>query len=178
VKLTSVKKSFSSILIIVLIVFSITSCAMKKPLQPNQIVPPCPRLDNEGAYLCPYTQDGVVAEWVDKAINAKIGATIGKHAGAYAGQKLLENVPFVGGMFGSMSGEAAGRAIAIKTSGGWEYIKSTSDISFDNSNDLSVYVYAKYSTNEHFQEVLEATMEIYPKLKKEYYKAICNAPAK
>jgi hypothetical protein len=151
---------------------------MKQPLQPNQIIPPTPRLDNEGAYLCPYTRDGVAAEWVDKAINAKMGATIGKHAGAYIGQKALENIPFVGGFLGSMAGEAAGRAIAIEASGGWDYIKSTSDSSFDNVNDLSVYIYATHSTNEHFQEVLEATMEIYPELKKGYYNAILNAPAK
>ncbi len=178
-KSASVKNSFPAVLIVILIVLSITSCMpMKQPLQPNQIIPPMPRLDNEGAYMCPYTQDGVVAEWVDKAINAKMGATIGKHAGAYIGQKALENIPFVGGWLGSTAGEAAGRAIAIKASGGWDYIKSTSDSSFDNSNDLAVYIYATYSTNEHFKDVLDATMEIYPELKKGYYNALCNAPAK
>ena len=178
-KLASVKNSFPATLIVILVVLSITSCVpMRQPLQPNQIIPPTPRLDNEGAYMCPYTQDGVVAEWVDKAINAKMGATIGKHAGAYIGQKALENIPFVGGWLGSTAGEAAGRAIAIEASGGWDYIKSTSDSSFDNLNDLAVYIYATYSTNEHFQEVLQATMEIYPKLKKGYYNALSNAPAK
>ncbi|MDO9566816.1 MAG: hypothetical protein Q7J15_08770 [Candidatus Desulfaltia sp.] len=177
-KLASIKNRFPAALIVILVVLSITSCAMRQPLQPNQIIPPTPRLDNEGAYLCPYTQDGVAAEWVDKAINAKMGATIGKHAGTFIGQKALENIPFVGGFLGSMAGEATGRAIAIKASGGWDYIKSTSDSSFDNVNDLSVYIYATHSTNEHFQEVLEATMEIYPGLKKGYYNAILNAPAK
>ena len=177
-KLASVKNSFPATLIVILVVLSITSCAMRQPLQPDQIIPPTPRLDNEGAYMCPYTQDGVVAEWVDKAINAKMGATIGKHAGAYLGQKALENIPFVGGWLGSTAGEAAGRAIAIKASGGWDYIKSTSDSSFDNLNDLAVYIYATHSANEHFQDVLQATMEIYPELKKGYYNALCNAPAK
>jgi hypothetical protein len=178
-KLASFKNSFPATLIVILVVLSITSCMpMRQPLQPNQIIQPAARLDNEGAYLCPYTQDGVVAEWVDKAINAQMGATIGKHAGAFLGQKALENVPFVGGILGSKLGESAGRAIAIKASGGWDYIKSTSDISFDNANDLAVYIYATYSINEHFQEVLQATMEIYPELKKGYYNALCNAPAK
>lgn len=178
-KLPSIKNHFSVALIVILVVLSITSCMpMRQPLQPNQIIPPTPRLNNEGAYMCPYTQDGVVAEWVDKAINAKMGATIGKHVGAYIGQKALENIPFVGGWLGSRAGEAAGRAIAIKASGGWDYIKSTSDISFDNANDLAVYIYAMYSTNKHFQDVLQATMEIYPELKKGYYNALYNAQAK
>lgn len=178
-KLASVKNSLPTTLIVILIVLSITSCvAMKQPLQPNQIIPPTPRVDNEGAYMCPYTQDGVVAEWVDKAINAKMGATIGKHAGTYIGQQALENIPFVGGWLGSAAGEAVGRKIAIEASGGWDYIKNTSDLSFDNVNDLAVYIYATYSTNEHFKDVLQATMEIYPELKKGYYNAIHNAPAK
>ena len=178
-KLDPIKNKFFVTIAVILIVLSITGCMpMKQPLQPDQIIAPTPRLDNKGAYMCPYTQDGVVAEWVDKAINAKMGATIGKHAGAYIGQKALENIPFVGGLLGSTAGEAAGRAIAIKASGGWDYIKSTSDSSFDNVNDLAVYIYATYSTNEHFQDVLQATMEIYPKLKKGYYNALCNAPAK
>ena len=128
--------------------------------------------------MCPYTQDGVLAEWVDKAINAKMGATVGKHAGAYAGQKALENVPLLGGWLGSKAGEAAGRAIAIKASGGWEYIKSTSDMSFDSLNDMSVYLYARHSSHEHYKDALDATMEIYPKLKKGYYKAIQKAKTK
>jgi hypothetical protein len=135
-------------------------------------------MDNEGKYVCPYTQDGVVAEWVDKAINAKMGATIGKHVGAYAGQKALEQIPFIGGWLGGKAGEAAGRAIAIKACGGWDYIKSTSDISFDNIDDMSVYLYVKFSTNEHFQEVLQATWEIYPEMLKTYNNALIKAETK
>ncbi len=162
---------------IVLFAF-ISGCAMTAPLKPEEIIPPKPRLDNKGAYLCPYTQDGVMAEWVDKAINAKIGATVGKHTGAYAGQQLLENVPFIGGLVGQHAGEAIGRKIAIECSGGWEYIQETSDVSFDTLEDLSIYLYAVYSSNEHFKDALEATMEIYPEMKTKYYPAITHAPKK
>jgi len=128
--------------------------------------------------MCPYTQDGVLAEWVDKAINAKMGATIGKHAGAYLGKKALENIPFVGGFLGGKFGESAGRAIAIKASGGWEYIKSTSDTSFDNVDNLAVYLYAKHSSHPHYNNALKATWGIYPELQKRYYNALLKAGRK
>ncbi len=32
--------------------------------------------DNSGQYLSPYTSDGVTAEWVNKAINAKMGSAV------------------------------------------------------------------------------------------------------
>jgi len=125
--------------------------------------------------MCPYTQDGVLAEWTDKAINAKVGATIGKHAGAFAGQKALEQVPFVGGMLGQKVGEEAGRAIAIESCGGMQAIKESSDISFNSLEDMSLYIYVKNSGHEHYQSALDSTCEIYPKLKKVYYSTLVRA---
>ena len=61
---------------------------MSQP-KPRQIIPPDPIIGNSGQYMCPYTQDDVVAPWCDKAINASLGSTIGSVAGAYVGQKAL-----------------------------------------------------------------------------------------
>ena len=155
----------------------VAGCAMTPTMpSPSSIVAPEPIRGCSGRYMCPYTSDGVVAEWVDKGMHAKMGATIGKTAGAYAGQKAFEQIPFVGGILGSKVGEAAGRAIAIEACGGWDYIKKTSDLSFNSVDKLAVYLYAKYSTNEHYSQVLKATKEIYPDLEKRYYRAIQNAP--
>ena len=144
---------------------------------PQQLmaVAPQPIYGNTGEFMSPYTEDGVVAPWVDKAINAKLGAAIGSQAGAYAGRKLMENVPFFGGMLGEKVGNEAGRRIAIEASGGWEYIKGTSDLSFNTLDDLAVYIYAHHSAHPDFQKVLEATWEIYPELQTAYYPAIQNA---
>lgn len=178
-KSTFLRQSLSTTLFVIFLVLSLTSCVTPpKIASPDQLTAPSPRLDNKGTVMCPYTQDGVLAEWVDKAINAKMGATIGKHAGTYAGQKAMENVPFVGGFLGSMAGEAAGRAIAIEASGGMEYIISTSDMSFDNIDDMAVYLYVKHSSHEHYQAGLDATMEIYPELKKRYSQALHQAKTK
>ncbi|MCK5011627.1 MAG: hypothetical protein KAS98_14120 [Deltaproteobacteria bacterium] len=154
-------------------------CFSMVPLpKSSELVSPEPIQGNSGECMCPYTSDGVCAEWVDKAISAKAGATIGKHVGAYAGQKAFEQIPFVGGLIGSAIGEGVGREIAIKASGGWEYIKKTSDLSFNSVDNLSVYLYANHSSHKHYNDALKAAWEIYPKLKKRYFVAIKNAPRK
>ena len=56
-----------------------------------------------------------------------------------------------------VGGELA-RQAAIKACGGWEYIKSTSDISFNSLDNMAVYIYAKYSNYAHYSEALKATM--------------------
>jgi hypothetical protein len=158
----------------------ISGCAgMAPPPAPvaSAITPPDGIPDNSGKYMAPYTSDGVVCEWVDKAVKAKMGSAVGGAIGAYAGQKAMENIPFIGGMLGQKLGASMGREIAIKSAGGWEMIKKTSDISFNTVDELSVWMFAKYSTNEHYKEVLAATMEIYPEMKQHYYVAIQHAGA-
>jgi hypothetical protein len=152
----------------------VSGCAMGPPPFPaaTALTPPEGIPDNSGKYMAPYTSDGVVAEWVDKAVKAKMGSAVGGAIGAYAGQKAMENIPFIGGMLGQKVGEKMGREIAIKGAGGWEFIKSSSDISFNTVDELSVWMYAKYSTNEHYAEVLSATQEIYPEMKQRYFMAI------
>jgi hypothetical protein len=141
-------------------------------------VAPQPIYGNTGSYMCPYTEDGVVADWVDKAINAKLGAAIGSQAGAYAGRKALENVPFFGGMLGQRVGDAAGRAIAIQASGGWDHIRATSDLSFNSLDDMAVYLYVHHSAHPHFQKVLDATYEIYPDFREAYMPALYRASSR
>jgi hypothetical protein len=152
----------------------LAACATPMP-GPNEVRVPTPILGNSGEYMSPYTQDGVLALWVDKAVNAKLGATIGATVGAVAGQQALGYVPLVGGFLGQMAGEQIGRSIAIEASGGEEYIKSTSDISFATLDDLSVYIYAKNSTHPNYADALSATMEIYPGMKTGYGGALQKA---
>jgi len=130
------------------------------PPRPDEVVVPTPRYDNHGKHMCCYTQDEVLAKWIDKAICAKLGASIGEYAGRETGKELLEQVPFIGGWLGEKVGQAAGRAIPIEMAGGWDYIKRTSDISFDSINDYAVYLYANYSYRENYEEVLEAVRDV------------------
>jgi len=120
--------------------------------------------DNSGEFMCPWTTDDVLAEWVDKSINASIGSSVGATVGAYAGQKLLGTIPFVGGWLGSKVGNETGRMIAIEASGGEAYIRETSDISFRTLEDMARYIQANYVTNSHYQDGIDAASQIYPDL--------------
>lgn len=156
----------------------LTACASAPYMaQPTELSAPPAIMDNSGEFMSPYTSDGVLAEWVDKAVNAKAGASIGGMAGAYAGQKLAENIPFIGGFIGEAVGNKLGREVALKMSGGEEFIRSSSDISFNNLNDMAVWLYVNYSTNPHYQDALDSTYAIYPELQQLYYQALINASA-
>lgn len=150
---------------------SVAGCASAPPVVPlSQLQPsadataPEPIEGNTGKYMSPYTSDDVVAEWVDKAINAKMGASVGSVAGRYAGQKAMENVPFVGGFLGKSVGESMGRRIALEAVGGEAFIRQTSDLSFNSLSELAQFLFVEHSQRENFQDVLSATQEIYPEL--------------
>src|SRR5690554_504507 len=154
----------------------LTACAMAPQIAPpTELAAPAPIEGNTGKFMSPYTSDGTVSPWVEKAINAKMGATIGATAGVYAGQKLMENVPLFGGILGQQLGEAAGRKIALEASGGEEFIRSSSDLSFDSIDDMAIYLYVKHSTHPNYQDALAATQEIYPELKQRYGYALQTA---
>ena len=153
----------------------LAGCASAPTAAPLATLRPAPTLmapepidGNSGKYMSPYTSDEVVAEWVDKAINAKAGASVGGIAGRYAGQKAMENVPFVGGFLGKSVGESVGRNIALEAVGGESFIRETSDLSFNSVNDLALFLFVEHSHRENFADVLSATQEIYPELKNVY----------
>ena len=163
----------------ILFALMLTACATGGPriAAPNLIKAPQPIVGNTGKYMSPYTEDGTVAAWVEKGRNAGMGASLGGFVGAQAGQKVAENIPFVGGLLGQKLGETAGRAIALKMVGGEEFIRANSDLSFNSVNELAVYMYAKNSTHKDFAEALKLTQDIYPELKTAYYPAIISASA-
>ena len=143
---------------------------------PTAILAPQPIVGNSGKYMSPFTEDGTVAPWVEKGRAASTGSAVGGFLGAQAGQKLAENIPFIGGMIGQAVGESAGRAVAVKMAGGEEFIRANSDLSFNTVQDLAVYMYATNSAHKDYAEALKLTQEIYPELKTAYLAAITSAP--
>lgn len=126
-------------------------------------------LDNtRGKYMNPWTSDGVLADWVDKAVNAEMGSAAGSAggaaAGAYAAKQLGGGLlgQAVGGALGSKAGEAAGREAAIDEA----YIRKTSDQSFRTLEHMARYLEATYSGTRHYQDAIKAANEIYPGLVK------------
>ncbi|WP_297764845.1 ankyrin repeat domain-containing protein [uncultured Alcanivorax sp.] len=129
--------------------------------------------DNSGQYLSPYTSDGVVTEWVNKAINNQMGSAtgsaVGGVAGAYAANKALESVPggsLIGGFLGSKAGKAVGTKMADDVSGGDTYRRQTSDLSFRSLNDMASWLKKEHGDKANFAEVTKATDAVYPGLLK------------
>ncbi|WP_133169814.1 carboxyl-terminal protease-like protein [Marinobacter halophilus] len=142
-----------------------------KALTEEELIERLVRNDNSGQFMSPYTSDGVLAEWVNLANNANMGATAGSAAGAmagaYAANKALDFVPFglgglVGGAIGSEIGKSGGREAAISASGGWAAIKAASDQSFDSLLNMARYLKQKYGTTANFMDAMRATTQIYP----------------
>lgn len=138
-------------------------CAQRVPAPPapTSLVLPKPNMNNQGKYMFPYTQDGVLTAWTDKVVAAKGASQVGGAVGAFAGQKALEQVPFVGGLLGNMAGEAIGKGIVLNAAGGMDKIKETSDVSFDNPSDYCVYAYAKYADHKHYASAMNAAGQLY-----------------
>ena len=151
----------------------LVSCATAPPLpEKSAVLAPIPRSDSEGEFLSPFTSDEVVAPWVSKGLEASVGAEVG----SLVGQKALESVPFVGGILGDRAGRTLGRAAAIELVGGMDYMRSTTDMSFDNVSDLIVYIWVYYEDHPSYSEVVSLVGKIYPEYSSAYYSALNNAP--
>lgn len=155
-------------------VFLLAGCSARLP-ERSAVAAPEPIAGNEGTYMCPYTSDGTIAPWVRKGRAAKAGATLGSMAGEEVGTRALEAVPIIGGFLGRRAGEAAGRRIALNMVGGEEYMRETSDLSFNEIDDLIVYLYVHHSDEEEWEEVFELTRQIYPDVEKRWAKALQGA---
>lgn len=170
----SLKESFIKILLVstmasTSIVMSGCATSVAQPMPtPAQLSSPEPIEGNSGNYMSPYTSDEVVAEWVDNALKAgagaQLGGSIGSVAGSLAADQLLGNFGIFGQMLGKAAGEKLGRAAALKSAGGMEFIRETSDLSFNTWQDLCVYLYAEHSHRENYADVLAATQQIYTKM--------------
>lgn len=160
---------------------ALTSCfSMPPPQLPpaDTIVSTVPIEGNSGEFMSPYTSYGTVSEWVKKAQNAGAAQGLGSAAGQYLGGKALEQVPFVGGWFGRKAGGALAKEAAIAASGGWDFIKDSSDLSFDSAGDLAVYIYSNHGMHPDYAAATKATFGIYPEVETRYYSAILGAPRK
>ena len=144
---------------------------------------PEPRHDTEGKYLSPYRADGTLTEWAQKSIGGAVGAALGHAAGDQLGKlatkELARKVPggaVIGGLFGRKAKKALQETAAVKALGGWDYLKATSDLSFDSTMELAVYLHANHSgADPNFAHALGATMSVYPRLRGNYKRAIERA---
>ncbi|MBT5901215.1 MAG: hypothetical protein HOH58_03805, partial [Opitutaceae bacterium] len=147
---------------------------------------PEPRSDTDGQYISPYLADGSLAPWARKGMGAAAGVagTVGgkmlaDKASDKAGAALASKVPggaALGSLFGRKASKKLTDTATVKAVGGWDYIKSTSDISFDSVMDLAVYMHAKHAAvDPEYGMALAATMGIHPRLVGAYEPALKRA---
>lgn len=130
---------------------------------PHQIIAPEPIYGNTGKYMSPFTEDGTVTKWVEKGLLASVGMSVGQSLGTLAASAQDSNnvgLTLAGGVLGAL----VGREAMMASFGGREYIKETSDLSFDSLDDMARYLIVHNSKHPQYQDVLKATSSIYPGL--------------
>ncbi len=131
-------------------------------------VAPKPIEGNGGRFMSPFTSDGVTAEWVTKSMKVQSSGQIGQAAGQIAGDQLLSRIPFAG-MFAGEATKSLARSAALKSIGGEEFLKSSSDLSFDDLSAMAAYMYAYHSAHIEYGRIIGATSAIYPDFKQVYF---------
>ena len=176
------RKNLINNLFLFFIVVGLVACGSTKKDATNYLIPfpselltPSYLEDNTGKYMSPFTSDLVVADWVDKAIDADIGSNLGGLIGTHLGRHILGEIPFVGASLGQDMGEFAGRELAMNAIGGKAFLKESSDISFDSVRDMAVYLFKFNSEHPSYLQAVKATMVLYPELKEVYNQSIISA---
>lgn len=135
---------------------------------------PEPAEGNTGEFLFPYDENGYLTAWAEKALNAQVGAQAGGLVADQAINSVASRIPLGGFLAGSARGKAkeTGAVIAI---GGWDFIRETSDTSFNKLEDLSVYMHVQFVGDSDYEQALASAMAIYPKLEQGHQRAVDNA---
>lgn len=110
-----------------------------------------------GAYVSPIKADGTLAPWVAEG-TGKISGFKEYEDGKRVRAFLLPPVP---NMFIEMYGDKEARERIVNAFGGWNYIRSTSDISFNSATDLKDYINSFIGRDVHSTAWAAATW-LYP----------------
>ncbi len=152
---------------------STTETAASAPAEP---VAPTPLTDKSGKFCCPYDGEGHLVGWANKAIGAQVGAAVGSKVGEKAGGVVLSKVPF-GGLLSGAAKKKGKELGALAAVGGSDFVKSSSTISFNSLEELSLYLHLNFSANPEYVKGLAAALAIYPDLEKTYTESLKKAYA-
>ena len=135
---------------------------------------PAPIATNSGKYLLPYKANGEMTEWAGKALNAEVGKLVGEKAGDAATRAVASKVPF-GGLAGGLIKKKTKEIAAVTALGGAEYLKNTSELSFDSLDQYAIFLHVRHSADANYQQVLATAMAVYPDLEGRFDAAIKDA---
>tara|TARA_R110002072_G_scaffold170552_2_gene324240 strand:- start:187587 stop:188219 length:633 start_codon:yes stop_codon:yes gene_type:complete len=133
-----------------------------------------PLEDNSGDFMFPFTRDGEMTAWADKALNAQIGSRVAGEVADRATNALAARVP-LGGLASRFARSKAQETGAVMAIGGWEFIRENSELSFTRLDDLSVYMHSRFNGDLAYEQALAAAMAVYPELEKGHEKAVDKA---
>jgi hypothetical protein len=106
---------------------------------------------SKGEFMVPFTNDGELTEWAEKALNAQGGAAVGEKAESAVGKALGSKIPFGG--FGGGAAKKKGKQMgAVTAIGGMAFIKKTTDRSLNNADDYIVYLQVQHSRSVKYQK--------------------------
>lgn len=147
------------------------------PRSPTEIQPLC---GAGGRYTAPFTLDGTRAKWVDRGqLRIRGGQSAGQISGGVLGQLLSPDNP-LGAIFGATIGQDVGRAAAVRSFGGWDFIRTADGenaMSFNHLDEMAAYLYHHFGPgsprpSSQYEECMTAAFLIYPRLKEIYPHAI------
>ena len=159
-------------LVVVLVGAAVGFWARRIP-PPTAIVAPPPRFDNTGRFLSPYATAGGLAPWVVRGLAAKRASTAptestpSRVARGLLGNYWPRNAASI----------EARRVRALAWVGGENTMRATSDMSFNNVDDLIAYVYASQDGGhkEPWSEMVALVKAIYPDVDRRWTRAIRSA---
>ncbi|MFA6289687.1 MAG: hypothetical protein WC661_20080 [Opitutaceae bacterium] len=124
---------------------------------------PAPLTDKSGKYFAPYGADGELNAWGKKALEANVGSLAGEKAGGMAVSAAGSVIPGAGLLspFAKKKSKELGAKAAV---GGSDFIKKTSDYSFNSLEDYAVFLHAKFAGQPTYKQALASTIAVYPEL--------------
>ena len=136
---------------------------------------PAPLPGKTGKYFAPYDSNGQLTEWASKALSANIGAAIGSKAGEKVGTMAASKIPLAGG-FLAMGAKKKGKELgAMAAVGGADFVKKSSDASFNSVQELAAYMHLNYAGKADYLKAFAAAMAFYPDFEKTYEQAVKQA---
>lgn len=73
-------------------------------------------------------------------------------------------MPFFGGLIGKKVGQALGKQAVLQMMGGWDAIRSSTEISFASVGDMALYLKSQNSSHPQYRQVLDSAVQLYPDL--------------
>lgn len=159
-----------------MVINKVLAVVSKFQTQSVTLTAPDPIPANSGRYLLPYKANGEPTEWAAKAISAQVGKLVGEQAGEAATRAVASKVPF-GGLASGLIKKKTKEVAAVTALGGGEFLKKTSDQSFNDLNAYAVYLHVKHSADANYQQILATAIAVYPDLEKGFDTAIQQAYA-